>query len=194
MTDTADTADVAEVERVPATVDERRAARRRAGRPSVLSERVIDRYGAAILAGATKAEAAEVVGIHHSTVRVWAGRIAAIYGDVDTAIERTYDEDPEEDGHDPPIATLIEFFAHASRMEAAAITDRLNDIRRAQKDGNWTAAAWWLERRFPDRFGRRTRVDHGGVSDEPVRVRITFDGVEDRAEPIDVEAIEADDR
>ena len=40
-------------------------------------------------------------------------------------------------------------------------------IAKAAGEGNWQAAAWWLERRFPERWGRRERVDatvRGGVA------------------------------
>ena len=33
---------------------------------------------------------------------------------------------------------------------------------------NWTAAAWWLERRRPDEFGRRERVEMTGKDGGPI--------------------------
>lgn len=181
----------------PATVDStaaRRAERTSVGRPSVLTDRTFTAYLAAIRSGATKQEAAWVVGIHHSTVRLWAGRVATTTGvDVDQAIDLSYDADYQipEDGSQPTIARLIEFFAAASRAEAEAITERLARIRRHGEE-DWRADAWHLERRYPDRFGRRQRIDHAGVADEPVEVTVRFGGFEDRAEPIDVDATEVD--
>ncbi len=32
----------------------------------------------------------------------------------------------------------------------------------AAQDGTWTAAAWKLERRFPELFGTRTKLEHSG--------------------------------
>lgn len=32
-------------------------------------------------------------------------------------------------------------------------------IGKAAREGNWQAAAWRLERKFPDRWGRRTKVE-----------------------------------
>lgn len=183
----------------PAVVEDstnlRRADRTRQGRPTVLTDRVLDAYAQAIHSGGTKAEAAHVVGIHHSTVRMWAARVAtATQQSVAEAIEQSYDPDwpIPEDGSEPTIARLIEFFAAAERAEAEAIIDRLARIRRHGQD-DWRADAWHLERRYPDRFGRQTRIEHSGDSDRPVRVKVTFDGIEDRAdEPVDVEAFEVD--
>lgn len=40
--------------------------------------------------------------------------------------------------------------------EAEAETNALSQIRAAARE-NWQAAAWYLERKFPDRWGRRER-------------------------------------
>lgn len=35
----------------------------------------------------------------------------------------------------------------------------LADIEKAGREGEWQASAWRLERRYPDKYGRRTRID-----------------------------------
>jgi hypothetical protein len=45
------------------------------------------------------------------------------------------------------------------KAEAEAEMHCVTIIRKAA-DENWTAAAWWLERKFPDNWGRRERFDH----------------------------------
>jgi len=42
--------------------------------------------------------------------------------------------------------------AKAEQKYVGVITDAANK-------GTWYAAAWWLERRYPDRWGRRERLD-----------------------------------
>lgn len=37
---------------------------------------------------------------------------------------------------------------------------------------HWQAAAWWLERSFPGRYGRRERIEHTGGEGGPVQVEI----------------------
>lgn len=46
-------------------------------------------------------------------------------------------------------------------------------IKDAANSGTWTAAAWYLERRYPDRWGRRDRMDvtSGGQSIAPLNLR-----------------------
>lgn len=49
-----------------------------------------------------------------------------------------------------------------SAAVAQAEIDRVGIIDTASKNGHWTGAAWWLERRFPDRWGKRQLVQHEG--------------------------------
>ena len=51
---------------------------------------------------------------------------------------------------DPDLAARIE------QAEAVAIRDRLAVITKAADSGTWQAAAWFLERRYPEQWGRRT--------------------------------------
>lgn len=55
---------------------------------------------------------------------------------------------------DATLATEVE------KAEATAEFTYVSKIAIAADDPkNWTAAAWWLERRHPDEFGRRDRLD-----------------------------------
>lgn len=55
------------------------------------------------------------------------------------------------------------------RAEGAASVTWLAKIEQAASDGNWQAAAWKLERRYPDQYGRN-RVELTGANGGPVRV------------------------
>ena len=60
--------------------------------------------------------------------------------------------------------------------EARAVMGRLGRIRRAE-DESWQAAAWWLERRYPQEFGRTVQdVNVGGQPDNPVPIVIVKRG------------------
>lgn len=48
-----------------------------------------------------------------------------------------------------------EFSEAVKKAEAAAGLTWLARIEQAASDGSWQAAAWKLERRYPDEFGRR---------------------------------------
>ena len=54
--------------------------------------------------------------------------------------------------------TLMEFWQSLKKAEAEAIERNVLLIQNAAGT-TWTAAAWWLERRFPEEFGRRLVVD-----------------------------------
>jgi hypothetical protein len=51
--------------------------------------------------------------------------------------------------------------AFAEEMDKASVTPKSQSIRviRAASVKNWTAAAWWLERKFPSEFGLRQKLE-----------------------------------
>ena len=51
-----------------------------------------------------------------------------------------------------------EFSEQVKEAEGKAVIGWLARIEQAAKDGNWTAAAWKLERRFPEDFGKRDKI------------------------------------
>lgn len=50
-----------------------------------------------------------------------------------------------------------EFFEAVKKAEADAIAAMVAIIRKAAPT-SWQAAAWWLERKYPDEWGRKDRV------------------------------------
>ena len=114
------------------------------GRHTILTDAVRAGLAEAVELGATWDAAADAVGIGVSTLRQW----------------RRRGEDGEE-----PFAALV---AELQRAEAAGITRALRVIRGAADDGEWTAAAWILERRYPADYGRRmeSRVEVSAPSAE----------------------------
>lgn len=55
-------------------------------------------------------------------------------------------------------AKYPEFAERIKEAEGKAVTGWLAKIEKAASDGNWQAAAWKLERRYPEEFGRRDKV------------------------------------
>ena len=43
--------------------------------------------------------------------------------------------------------------------ESVAIISNLANIKKAGQDGSWQASAWLLERKYPDKFARRDKVE-----------------------------------
>lgn len=70
-------------------------------------------------------------------------------------------------------AEQLAHIAFAERVKGAE-TDAVNRncmVIMAAAPNHWQAAAWWLERRYPQLFGRHVIVDGGGNSDAgPKRV------------------------
>ena len=65
-----------------------------------------------------------------------------------------------------------DFAESVKAAEARAVAGRLARIRRAEED-SWQAAAWYLERRYPQEFGRTVQdVNHGGQPDNPTPIVI----------------------
>lgn len=54
-------------------------------------------------------------------------------------------------------------------------------IKRAADNGDWHASAFWLERSFPDRWGRRARLELTGADDGPVEISVSREVFESAA-------------
>jgi len=85
------------------------------------------------------------------------GTAAALAGIGATTLARWVADDPD-------LACRVE------QAEAQAVRDALGVIHRAAESGTWQAAAWWLERRYPEVWSRRPR-DPAPGSVGPVIIR-----------------------
>lgn len=63
------------------------------------------------------------------------------------------------------------FYNAIKKAEADGEVKDLAYIEQAAQAGTWQAAAWRLERKYPDRWGRR--VAHTGPDGGPVRLQLT---------------------
>lgn len=57
------------------------------------------------------------------------------------------------------ILRYAHFAADVRAAESKAELVHVEAIRHAAADGDWRASAWWLERRYPDDWGRRDKVE-----------------------------------
>lgn len=137
----------------------------RIGRPTKLTEALEQAIVAAVAAGMPYYDACRRAGISEHTAREW--------------LARGEGRDP----HRPPTPQFARFAAAIKTAEAQDQMRRILRIEQAAKGGaviyektvtfpdgrvvterrfsapQWTADAWHLERRWPDRWGRRDRVD-----------------------------------
>ncbi len=71
----------------------------------------------------------------------------------------------------------IAFSEAVKAAEGRAAVKWLAKIEQAASDGSWQAAAWKLERRYPQSYGRTVQdVNHGGQPDNPVPIVIVKRG------------------
>jgi len=130
-------------------------------KPSKLNDRRIKRICDALAVGATYQTAAEYAGISRQTLAKWIKHGERMhFGKQKQLVEAVYEAQ--------------------GRAKIAALAT----IARASKDGDWKAAAWFLERREPEGYGRSDRVKLTATVDatvEDARASKLLAGISDSA-------------
>jgi hypothetical protein len=147
------------------------------GRPSKCTPELTDLLVAHIRAGSYTAQAARACGVHHAQISRWLSRgedeadrldrLCAAAGDDEAAIDAI-----------EPLPGEVSFLSFASaikRAEAEAESRYVGIIFQASSvkaefKGQWTAAAWWLERHHPERWGRKERIEATQTIDFGARI------------------------
>lgn len=133
----------------PANTRKRKTESSRRGRTT---SKMTDEIRAAILtsleAGAPMWMAAEAAGVSANTVNEW--------------VRRGTGEDDR-----TPSSRYVSFAQEVAKMQAAAGLKAVAVVRGAM-DKSWQAAAWFLERRFPDEFALKTRTELTGKNGQPL--------------------------
>lgn len=117
------------------------------GRPSKLNADVSEQIAASIRAGATIEVAAEAAGITAATFHDWMKR-------------GTLPGKPN-----APHRAFRELVDQARAEGEVALVGR---IARASQNGSWAAAAWLLERRYPERWAKASERKKDGDDAKPV--------------------------
>lgn len=122
---------------------DKKKTRKKAGRPTKFSKEIADTIITYVKAGSYVETAAIAAGISKETFYDWLKKGAR------------YREGKSDN---PQHAELMSF---SDAVKIAQATSEIHDlmiIGNAAKK-NWTASAWRLERKFPERWGRRERQD-----------------------------------
>lgn len=106
------------------------------GRPSKLTSRAMRLVVSAVARGNTRKVAAEAAGISEPTLYRWLALGA-------------------EEG---ATKAYREFREAIAKAEAGAVMAAVGVVRHAGRT-SWQAMAWWLERRYPDEWGRKDRIE-----------------------------------
>jgi hypothetical protein len=135
---------------------------------SCFTQEIVDRYLKAIRMGATYIAAANYAGIASGTLRKWMKLGKAQL-------------DNEQGDH------FLDFYLEVKKAEGIAVMNWLKMIQKAAKNGNWQAAAWKLERRYPNEYGRYTPekskdkpVDQATVEERIANVIAVIEGARAR--------------
>lgn len=109
-------------------------------------------------------QACAMVGLAESTFHYWRKEAEKIEKNLETG------EIAETDLLDSDVR-LLEFLESVKKARATAESYHLGKVR---EDPSWQSSAWWLERSFPDRWGRKDRVEVTGKDEGPLIVEVEF--------------------
>lgn len=137
-----------------------------AGRPTVLTPEVQEAIVKALHVGAYVETAAATAGIRKSTLYDWLRRGAR-------EKRRLLKEKKAK-----PKRGESRYVAFSDAVKKAMADSELLDIATIAKASRrtWQAAAWRLERKYPDRWGRRDRIDASisGKAGKPLVTEVVF--------------------
>jgi hypothetical protein len=130
------------------------------GRPTKLTDDLRDELARHLAAGNPIKTACALVGIGESTYHKWRARGKAerervAEGHANCRVRKA--ERP-----------FVEFMESTTRARAEASRKRVANITEAA-DEDWRAAAWLLERREPETWGQKKRVEHAGKGGGPIQ-------------------------
>jgi len=70
----------------------------------------------------------------------------------------------------------LEFFDAVKKTEGRAAVSWLAKIEHAASEGTWQAAAWKLERRYPQDYGK-TVQEHTGPNNGPIVLKVVYENL-----------------
>lgn len=151
-------------------------------KPMTVDDPKFKRLIEALTAGNYMNIACEYAGIGESTVYKWLAEAR----DEFAAVSQGRLPDKEK-------ARLLEMADAINNARAEAETRNVFMIQKAAREGTWQAAAWWLERTAPKRWGRYVRTQITGPDDGPVQVAVTTRDLEAKLSQLIEDASNGDD-
>ena len=138
---------------------------KRGPKPLFTQPQIRDRLLTALRTGAYLDAACGHAGIGLSTLMLW--------------MQRGRDERERINAGIPPNpneAPFVEIMEAVEKARYDAEVRNIGIIQNAAANGQWQAAAWWLERTMPRKYGRRMEI--GGDPSSPINVSVTVEDVE----------------
>lgn len=116
------------------------------GRRTLCTPEVTERVVQALRAGNYIETSCDFAGISVGTYYGWCARARAELESVENGERRKVRKKEE---------PFVKFLEAVKKARSTAEVESVARIRKAGGDGAWQADAWFLERSFPDRWGRR---------------------------------------
>jgi hypothetical protein len=101
------------------------------GRPSKLTESRMEKLIESLRSGNYRIDSRRAAGIHYNTLLAW-----------------------EKKGESQTSGEYVEFLEALRRAEADAVVSNVDVITKAAQGGDWRAAAWFLEHKYPNNWAR----------------------------------------
>lgn len=133
------------------------------GRPTKLTEEVQKKIVEAVRAGIWLDQAAALAGIAPSSLYLWADKgqraleVAELTNKPLTGVDAVY----------------ADFSEALKKARAEAEARNITLVQQAASNGTWQAAAWFLERSFPQRWGRTDRMEVTGKDGGSVEITVS---------------------
>lgn len=121
------------------------------GRPTKITEELVKTITEYIKAGNYPEVAASLAGVSRATFYNWLKK-----------------------GHEHKTGIHHDFLDSIKEAEDYAEAAAVERIRRSGKD-NWTALAWWLERKHPQKWGRQQTIEIDGKIQSENKTKIECD-------------------
>ena len=147
-------------------------------RPSKLTPERSKKIASLIQAGNYASQAAQAVGISPRSYFRWMEEGEKVSEKCESWEEQTeiwnepsdqerakhpeLEPSPDDEPTEQEIA-YFQFWREIKKAEAEAEAAAVLHIKQAAQDGTWQAAAWYLERKHKDRWGKSEKVQHEGV-------------------------------
>lgn len=154
------------------TTKKKAPAKKTAGRISpIMNEQVQQELLNLIILGTPIRKAVTAVGITEKTFYTWMNRGMA---------ERERLETIPNAKPDLTEGVYLQFLQSCERARSEAIAKKVAVIAQSGVNGDWRAAAWWLERQVPDEFGKTDRVEIGGTNGDTIKIQVEMGDLEDK--------------
>ncbi len=148
------------------------------GRKTKLTPEIQDTICNWLKLGYYQEDAAIMSGISPSTFYDWLKKGDEEDNQLDATKELPSSQHPlpalPEDSDIEIVHVYSEFSEAVKKARAEAEGAHIKNIRKAADNGTWQASAWFLERSFPKKWGKRSTLDIEAENNEPVRFQITY--------------------